>query len=304
MSKTAAKILIGIWSLVLLLFAVLFGYLCYNGGWNSLPFYSSRWGTNGTYQLVHEETVEGQVDSIQLDWRGGDITVYVSSDDKVKVAQRGVKNTPEEQFFHTSFSDGTLTVSNGSTIAGLPIGPFHYSIGSDLELYLPKKTYEALTLKSGSGDVHLDRLDADTLDISTSSGDISLSGEFRELTLTSTSGDLLGRGVTAETVHIRTTSGDVNYAGDVSKIEATSTSGSLIFRTGRMVENASLHSTSGDAMLYLPENDGFTAKLSSSSGDLICDFTGLDGGRAFQYKDGGAEIRVETTSGDAFLLRG
>ena len=36
MGKTAAKVSIGIWSLVFVLFATLFGYLWYNGGWGGL----------------------------------------------------------------------------------------------------------------------------------------------------------------------------------------------------------------------------------------------------------------------------
>ena len=302
MSKTVAKISIGVWSLVFVLFAVLFGCLWYHGGWGglSLPF-NGRY-QNSSYQTVHEQTFSDPVQSLELQWRGGDVSVHSSSGTEVKIVQKGVKNTPEEQFFQASIRDGVLTVTDGSTVAGLPIGPFSFSISSDLEVYLPEETYNALALETTGGDLFFDALQADRLEIHTQSGDVDLSGAYQELAFTSTSGDLLCRDVTVDQVSSQTTSGNIEISGKLSQIAATSTSGDLSLRTSQMITNAAIQSTSGDVLLFLPENDGFTAQLHSSSGDLICAFPGFRDGNEFRYKDGGASIRLDTTSGDACLL--
>ena len=105
-----------------------------------------------------------------------------------------------------------------------------------------------------------------------------------------------------EQLACQTTSGDMEISGKLSQITATSTSGDVSLRTSQMITEATIQSTSGDVLLFLPENDGFTAQLHSSSGDLICAFPGFQGGNEFRYKDGGASIRLDTTSGDACLL--
>lgn len=302
MSKTAAKIFICVWSVVLVLFGVLFGYLCYSGGWGSLGGYSYWSGDNTTFQQLHDQTITEPVNALQLDWKGGDVTLFPGDGQEVKIIQRGVKNTPADQFFRTSVKNGVLTVSDGNRVAGLRIGPFSYSIGSDLEIHLPQKTYETISLRTSGGDVSGETLDAGKLDVTTASGDIFLSGNFQKLEMTSTSGDLVCRDVSVDQLVLDTTSGDVDCEGELSAITATSTSGELCFRTSRMITGASISSTSGDVMLALPENDGFTARLNTAVGDLLCEF-GSDGGHTYQYKDGGAEIQMDTTSGDVYLQR-
>ena len=302
MGKTAAKVSIGIWSLVFVLFATLFGYLWYNGGWGGLFLPLRGWYHNSSYQTVHEQTFTDPVQSLDLRWNGGDVSIRSSSSSEIKIVQKGVKNTPEEQFFQASVRDGVLTVTDGSTTAGLAFGPFPFSIGSDLEVYLPEETYDALSLETTDGDLFFEALQAERLEVRTQSGDAELSGVYQELAFASHNGDFLCRDVTVEQLACQTTSGDMEISGKLSQITATSTSGDVSLRTSQMITEATIQSTSGDVLLFLPENDGFTAQLHSSSGDLICAFPGFQGGNEFRYKDGGASIRLDTTSGDACLL--
>ena len=306
MSKTSAKILIGMWSAVLAVCIALFTFLSVNGGWLNLPFWNNaRYGGDWSYHTVHEQSLADDVHSLQLDWKAGDILVRRSEDGNVKIVQLGVKNTPENQFFRAAANNGVLTISEGPSRAGLRIGPFSYSIGSDLELYLPEKVYESVRLTGSNGDVFLESLDASSLKISTSSGEISLSGSVQKLDLSSNSGDILCHDLQAEQITCRTTSGDMDFSGELKEIDAVSTSGELSFYTSRMVSGASLRSTSGDVTLSLPENDGFDARFSTTSGDLHCDFSGpfREGSQDFQYQGGGPQITVQTTIGDAALLR-
>ncbi|MFR8228404.1 MAG: DUF4097 family beta strand repeat-containing protein [Anaeromassilibacillus sp.] len=301
MSRTTAKIYIGVWSAVLLLFTALFGYLWYNGGWTGLSLHFG-WSNHSTYQQVHEQTFTEPIQTLALDWKGGDVSVFSTSGKEIKIVQKAVKNTPEDQFFQASIEDDALVVSNGKTVAGLPIGPFPLSIGSDLEVYLPEQIYETLQLDTTGGDIFFQPLEVKELVVHTNSGDVSLGGDFEKLDFSSNSGDLLCRDVTVKQLISQTTSGDIQASGSFARIQATSTSGDISLRTSQMITEAAIQSTSGDVVLFIPENDGFTAQLNSSTGDFICAFPDFHGGDTYRYKDGSAKIQLNTTSGDACLL--
>ena len=271
MSRTTAKIYIGVWSAVLLLFTALFGYLWYNGGWTGLSLHFG-WSNHSTYQQVHEQTFTEPIQTLALDWKGGDVSVFSTSGKEIKIVQKAVKNTPEDQFFQASIEDDALVVSNGKTVAGLPIGPFPFSIGSDLEVYLPEQIYETLQLDTTGGDIFFQPLEVKELVVHTNSGDVSLGGDFEKLDFSSNSGDLLCRDVTVKQLISQTTSGDIQASGSFARIQATSTSGDISLRTSQMITEAAIQSTSGDVVLFIPENDGFTAQLNSSTGDFICAF--------------------------------
>lgn len=301
MSRTTAKIYIGVWSAVLLLFTALFGYLWYNGGWTGLSLHFG-WSNHSTYQQVHEQTFTEPIQTLALDWKGGDVSVFSTSGKEIKIVQKAVKNTPEDQFFQASIEDDALVVSNGKTVAGLPIGPFPFSIGSDLEVYLPERIYETLQLDTTGGDIFFQPLEVKDLVVHTNSGDVSLGGDFEKLDFSSNSGDLLCRDVTVKQLITQTTSGDIQASGNLACIRATSTSGDISLRTSQMITEAAIQATSGDVVLFIPENDGFTAQLNSSTGDFICAFPDFHGGDTYRYKDGSAKIQLNTTSGDACLL--
>lgn len=301
MSRTTAKIYIGVWSAVLLLFTALFGYLWCNGGWTGLSLHFG-WSNHSTYQQVHEQTFTEPIQTLALDWKGGDVSVFSTSGKEIKIVQKAVKNTPEDQFFQASIEDDALVVSNGKTVAGLPIGPFPFSIGSDLEVYLPEQIYETLQLDTTGGDIFFQPLEVKELVVHTNSGDVSLGGDFEKLDFSSNSGDLLCRDVTVKQLISQTTSGDIQASGSFARIQATSTSGDISLRTSQMITEAAIQSTSGDVVLFIPENDGFTAQLNSSTGDFICAFPDFHGGDTYRYKDGSAKIQLNTTSGDACLL--
>ena len=301
MSRTTAKIYIGVWSAVLLLFTALFGYLWYNGGWTGLSLHFG-WSNHSTYQQVHEQTFTEPIQTLALDWKGGDGSGFSPRGKEIKIVQKAVKNTPEDQFFQASIEDDALVVSNGKIVAGLPIGPFPFSIGSDLEVYLPERIYETLQLDTTGGDIFFQPLEVKDLVVHTNSGDVSLGGDFEKLDFSSNSGDLLCRDVTVKQLISQTTSGDIQASGSFARIQATSTSGDISLRTSQMITEAAIQSTSGDVVLFIPENDGFTAQLNSSTGDFICAFPDFHGGDTYRYKDGSAKIQLNTTSGDACLL--
>ena len=158
-----------------MLFATLFGYLWYNGGWGGLFLPLRGWYHNSSYQTVHEQTFTDPVQSLDLRWNGGDVSIRSSSSSEIKIVQKGAQKRAGKSSFsrasHHSSADGVLTVTDGSTTAGLAIGPFPFSIGSDLEVYLPEETYDALSLETTDGDLFFEALQAERLEVRTQSGD-------------------------------------------------------------------------------------------------------------------------------------
>jgi hypothetical protein len=139
-----------------------------------------------------------------------------------------------------------------------------------------------------SGDCVLDGFDGDTLTLDTSSGDIRV------------------HGAKAARIAVETSSGDASFrSADIEEFQGHSSSGDfLLEQTTERLKNVRVHTSSGDVQLRLPREASFEADADQSSGDMSVGFH--DGSSTmrrhklvgFQRGEGGAQIRVETSSGD------
>lgn len=302
MSKTAAKVIIGIWSVILVFCIAVFAFLCVSDGWGNRYFWhSSRYDGDWSYVQLKEQSIPEEIDALDIDWKGGDVIFHASDNATVKIVQRGVKNTPETEFFNSDVKNGKLTIQDGKRSAGLRIFPFSFSIGSDLDVYLPEKTYQTLAVKTVSGDIDLQEFNASVLELRSTSGDLTVSGEYTEMTLETTSGDMECTAAQTDRLELQTVSGESTFRGSVKQINANSTSGDLSFKMDTMPEGVSAHTVSGEMVFALPENDGFSVEFHSVSGDLYSDFWDRTDRYNTQYKDGGTLFDLRTTSGDALL---
>ncbi|HTO76918.1 MAG TPA: DUF4097 family beta strand repeat-containing protein [Thermoanaerobaculia bacterium] len=139
-----------------------------------------------------------------------------------------------------------------------------------------------------SGDCELDGFDGDALTFDTSSGDVRV------------------HGAKAARIAVETSSGDASFrSADVEEFQGHSSSGDfLLEQTTERLKNVRVHTSSGDVRLRLPREASFQADADQSSGDMSVAFH--DGSSTmrrhklvgFQRGEGGANIRVETSSGD------
>ena len=178
-----------------------------------------------------------------------------------------------------------------------------------------------------SADLRLERLDGE-IDIEGSSGDITArdirgtwTSEFASgdchlngfdgarLVFHTASGDLVARDVRADRLETETASGDVTITGDVEEFAADSASGDVaLWSEGARLKAVEVSTSSGDVSLGLPPDASFDAEADQSSGDMIVGFA--DGTSthhddalvAYRHGNGGARIRVTTSSGD-FSIR-
>lgn len=343
--KKRTGIIVGIvaWSLVLVIFTGIFAAcaaLHQKGGFSSM--FSWPFSSRSEYVTVKEETLTEEVNRIELSWISGRATLYKSEGPGVRVVQKAAEDFPEEDQMHVSVQNGALTVEDGRN-RGWRIFSFGWRSGSDLEIYLPEKQYERIkgdftscdvlaegfsareaVLKTVSGDIRLSG-DFETVNLSSTSGDIDLTGTRSEgdlkasstsgditaetcgaggqLILSSTSGKITGAGAYAQTLKANTVSGKIALAGGFSSVDCRSTSGKVELETDAPLETANFETVSGGIELTMPENSGFTVTFEKVSGNLRSEFATVQNGQTYLYQDGRVPIRIHTVSGDARLIK-
>lgn len=213
----------------------------------------------------------------------------------------------------------------------------------------PKKDFGEINIKTSSGNITIDRtlsaedeisvsassgditsskgLFADSIKVSTSSGDIDLYNiDADDFSLHSTSGDLTVKKFTGATGSVHSTSGSIkadDFACEYAEFKSTSgsisvkkmdcdyfdvenTSGGITLELKNApAATSSAECTSGDIDIYLPMRAKFTAEASCSSGTFRDKFNNnrmnpRDNYR-MDYNGGGALLKLRTSSGNITL---
>ena len=152
-----------------------------------------------------------------------------------------------------------------------------------------------MTVRTTSGDVSLEPVTektAETLLVSTVSGDAEVHGSALDAEISSMSGDATADGV-FENLRMKSTSGDVTFTGSVIDMTASSISGDAeLTIENTSLKHAEAKSTSGDVDIGLPAGlTGVHAECSTVSGDCLSRVS--DAGTAATV-----QIRAKSVSGD------
>ena len=103
-------------------------------------------------------------------------------------------------------------------------------------------------------------------------------------------------------LEVSTVSGDLTLTGPGTPLTATSVSGDLSLTLDSLVGPMKTTTVSGDVQLNLPADSSFSTDFSTVSGDVRNDFTGdssISHGRYHASVGGGSQnITINTTSGD------
>lgn len=159
----------------------------------------------------------------------------------------------------------------------------------DLIIELPEKTYKELNIKSTSGDIEANNVNALVTNFKTTSGDVEIGGNVGDLTANATSGVVkLNSGTKADEVFVSTTSGKLEISGEVKgDVIADNTSGGIILSDLKCV-NVDAKATSGKI-----EADNLVVasiKADVNSGRIVFDNVICTG-----------DMNLETTSGNISL---
>lgn len=194
------------------------------------------------------------------------------------------------------------------------------------EVLLRDLTADTVTLDSVSGALRGDEgLTLGSVKLETTSGDLRLTASYRTLDCRSVSGEtaIVSQG-SPEKTELRSTSGDIRLSGGGGALEMESVSGPLTVQAGSGIpslradsnsgavdlelldcpEQLEVQTISGEVRATLPSTSGFTLKYETVSGDLDSDFPTALHKNVYVAGDGGADLRVETTSGSLRLRKG
>lgn len=284
----------------------------------------------------HENTlaidpVEDEVDSLDISWLTGPVTVGISPDDKIHVTERSAKKLDESDKMKVSVGSGVLTVRwDGQWFRKF----FNVNLGwfgqkdKELEVLLPAGlSQELITLdvSNTDGDMSVTGCNAETVDVSTVSGELNVSAcsgdemnmntvsggvelsnvsAAGSMTVNTVSGGMELSGVTSETLVIDTVSGSCRLAGQAAEFNANTISGDILMSLTSLPEDVDMDSVSGGLTLELPGGSGFTVEHDSVSGSFKCAFPTEDlGGGRKRCGGGEASIRMNTTSGSMDIRR-
>ena len=274
---------------------------------------------------------EYTVDSLDISWLTGPVTVGASPDGNIHITERSAKELGESDMMKVSVDSGELKIRWDDQWFRKY---FNFNFGwfgqkeKELEVLLPPAVAGELqeaVVGNVSGDLSVTGCTAETLKVSTVSGKltvnacsaqeagaesvsggIALSGVAAsgKLTVNTVSGGMELTGISAGELGLDTVSGGCRISGEVSELTVNTVSGDVSASLSAVPGKADMDSVSGGLRLELPAGSGFTAEHDSVSGSFECAFPTEDlGGGRVRCGGGGADIRMNTTSGGMVIAR-
>ncbi|QAS53731.1 DUF4097 family beta strand repeat-containing protein [Halobacillus litoralis] len=189
---------------------------------------------------------------------------YVKATSHVKVYQ--VENEEEaRQRFH---DDVQFEINNDLLRLASP----SKKIKTNVELFLPKKSYTFVKSKLTNGPLHMDGLKSEHFQLKTSNGPVELSnvsGETCKLE-TGNGAITLTNGV-FEQCYADTINGAITLGGAYSKSDASAVSGSItVNHTGNRAHTGFYKTTTGSVKVSLPTEKKIDGVLRTKMGSLYC----------------------------------
>lgn len=187
----------------------------------------------------------------------------------------------------------TVTLPEGTELDSARI----HTTSGDMEI--PAMKAKELTLESTSGSIDVST-EAFKTAVCTTSGDqkIRLTGETGGVAADSTSGSIALETGKIIDIEAATTSGGVSVTSEAAEnVLAASTSGNIEVSLGG-IRQLEINATSGSIRAALPENPGFTARVSTTSGGVTCAIPASKEGDRYVCGDGSAKVEITATSGN------
>lgn len=165
------------------------------------------------------------------------------------------------------------------------------------EITLTEAKYDRVSAESSSGDVEVADLTVAELKTGTTSGRFNAEGiEAKEFSHSSSSGSVKMNKVAAEKIGVGTTSGSITLSDcEAETMKAEASSGSIRLELDR-VEHVECGSTSGSVTLTLPgSEDDYSYDIKCTSGTITIDDAKY--GNKVQRDGGDKKVKVNTSSG-------
>ena len=225
-------------------------------------------------KIQQTETYENVFSDIVIDVISADVLLIPSDDNYYHVETVCRENEPI-----TVSQEGDSLQIKQRQQGGFFLFRWSFGSGAQVKLHVPKKALcSKLTVATVSGDIRGGKIEAQSVSLSSTSGEISGAVNAETLKLSSASGDIDLSMQQVRELHASTVSGDIRLAGAIQV-------------------SAELNTVSGDVTLSLPDRPShYTLHFSSVSGDST-----VSGASMADMENGAVPLRVGTTSGDLHL---
>lgn len=260
------------------------------------------------------------VHSLEIRLTNGSVTIECTGEENAFIEIEG----DTEEIETMLKDDGVLSISQGNTASAA----YFFMRGmrrSDLVVCLPERMWNYVNISTVNGDINIDGgLNCGELKATTASGDLELEDiSCNRIELRSASGDIQGRGLNgllrAETksgdieiegicgrCELFSASGDVHFTGQSKEMSCTSTSGDVELNLENLPEKIKGSSISGDCEIWVPTEQGFRISYKTVSGKFMTNLP-LAGGMGEKsgeavFGDGSCgEIHFSSVSGDVHI---
>ena len=247
------------------------------------------------------------ISKVRVDTVSSDVNIILSKEDKIVVHFHGTASEMSRApKLETSLNGDTLDISIKYPNQIMSI--INFSLNTKLDLYIPEKYKKSMDIETVSGEINIDKLEADNFKANTTSGDVNINSLLADITdFSSVSGGIDIKVLSSKTNEFETTSGDIKIEAITGDIKANSVSGSITALYSKFNNEVAAETISGDVELGLPQASEFKVDFSSTSGELDNDFPLVVIGKVEKRDikgtvgNGQKTIRIETISGDAAI---
>lgn len=259
--------------------------------------------SNKDLKLVNTQTISMEdIDNIDIAYSSENIAIYTSESNDL-ILKEYMNHSPKEKELADIAKDGSKLLITGprwyeKTFININCNsrveiflPAQYSsilsvstasgnINSDLVLKLKQ-----LSIESSSGNISLNEVYADTINVSSTSGNITIQTTEGKSNISSTSGGIKvynGSGdsdisASSGNITIKNVSGYIDASANSGEINITAlkgaadvktSSGNIIIELLEITNNMDLEASSGNITLKIPDTLNFNFKAKTSSGNI------------------------------------
>lgn len=243
--------------------------------------HTSQGGASASSGAVRADAVR----NLQIDWVSGSITIQPGDTDAITFSEP--EDLPEDQKMVWKQSGDTLRIQFCQSSKDWSFG---FSFNSDV----PYSKDLVVTVPA-------DWI-CNKLDIHSVSASLDVTGiTAQKIDLENVSGECGFRACSAQEADLDTVSGGLSFEGSLQELDFSSVSADCTAVLSNVPKEVELDGVSGSLNLTLPEDAGFTAKLSSASGEISTDFPTTVSKGKYLCGDGSCQINADTVSGDVWI---
>lgn len=250
---------------------------------------------------VKETILKESFDQIQIMWSRGQVCIRQSPDEKVYITEKAFVKPKETETAGVTIKNDTLFIKDYHSLSNLSIENSmdtkemqkllqeYRNTEYDLDIALPQKQYQEFYFKTVNADCDIEN------------------NHFKNVITETVNGNIVLNNVITDSIKCDTINGNITlFSG--TKAEHYSLNGingniEAVFTV--FPTTLSIHNTSGNIILTLPENDGFTidkSKLKTYK-DFSTSFYLKDSNNKKIYKDGKTEFDIICTDGSVTLKK-